>query len=61
MRYMMSSRVLSNAMFIAGIVLVLIAAGSIDDATTVELAQAVITALCGTALMIGGASAFNKG
>lgn len=57
----MSSRVLSNTMFIAGIVLVLIAAGSIDDATTVELAQAAVVALCGTALMIGGASAFNKG
>lgn len=56
----MSSRVLSNMMLICGLVIVLFAAGSIDDADAVQLVQSAVIALGGTALMIGGAATANK-
>lgn len=56
----MSSRVLSNMMLICGLVIILFAAGSIDDANAVQLAQAAVIALGGTALMIGGVATSNK-
>lgn len=56
----MSSRVLSNMMLICGLVIVLFAAGSIDDADAVQLVQSAAIALGGTALMIGGAATANK-
>lgn len=56
----MSSRVLSNMMVICGLVIVLFAAGSIDDADAVQLVQSAVIALGGTALMIGGVATSNK-
>lgn len=56
----MSSRILSNIMLLAGLVIVLVAADSIDNADAQQLAQSAVIALAGTALMIGGAITGNK-
>lgn len=57
---LMSSRILSNIMLLAGLVIVLVAADSIDNADAQQLAQSAVIALAGTALMIGGAITGNK-
>lgn len=56
----MSSRILSNIMLLAGLVIVLVAADSIDNADAQQLSQSAVIALAGTALMIGGAITGNK-